>query len=208
MQHTKIKICGIKDIFTAEYCIQNGVNYLGFNFSPKSIRSISIEDADKIISSLHSIGIPESSVMVALFFETDPTTIDTVIHSGLFSLYQYVLHDSHFNRKKYPSNTKFLPQIGVNHELTDDTIGVDDDIIILDKYSSNSGGGTGETFLWNHIQNIKKKYLLAGGLNPENVSKAIETLNPYGVDVASGVESEKGIKDLKKIKRFIENVRR
>jgi phosphoribosylanthranilate isomerase len=45
-------------------------------------------------------------------------------------------------------------------------------------------------------------------LNPENVRKAIETLNPYGVDVASGVESEKGIKDLKKIKRFIENVRR
>jgi phosphoribosylanthranilate isomerase len=208
MQHTKIKICGIRDIFTAEVCIQNEVNYLGFNFSPKSIRSISIQDADKIISSLHSNGIPESSSMVALFFETDLTTIETVMHSGLFTLFQYVVHDSHFDRNKYPSNTKFLPQFGVTQELTDKSIELNDDLIILDKFSSNSGGGSGETFLWNHIQTIKKKYLLAGGLNPENVSKAIEVLNPYGVDVASGVESEKGIKDIKKIKRFVENVRR
>jgi phosphoribosylanthranilate isomerase len=208
MQDTKIKICGIKDIVTAEVCIQNGVNFLGFNFSPKSVRSISLQDADKIISSLHSNGIPEGSTMVALFFETDPSTIETVLHSGLFSLFQYVLHDSHFDKKKFPKSTKFLPQIGVNKELTDEAIEVDDDVIILDKFSSNSGGGTGETFLWNHIQTIKKKYLLAGGLNPENVGKAIEVLNPYGVDVASGVESEKGIKDLKKIKRFVENVRR
>ncbi|MBR1856627.1 MAG: phosphoribosylanthranilate isomerase, partial [Oribacterium sp.] len=75
------------------------------------------------------------------------------------------------------------------------------DFILLDK-----GMGDGETFDWKLLGELKRPYFLAGGLNPENVSEAIEKLEPYAVDVSSGVETD-GYKDADRIRAFVENVR-
>lgn len=81
------------------------------------------------------------------------------------------------------------------------------EFLILDSYSKGIGGGTGETFNWEFISKIKRKFLLAGGLDPSNVVNAIEIVKPFGVDVASGVESSPGIKDPQKVIQFIRNVK-
>jgi phosphoribosylanthranilate isomerase len=81
---------------------------------------------------------------------------------------------------------------------------------LLDSYRNGVRGGTGETFDW-HLAVVAKtfgKVILAGGLTPENVTEAVKLVQPYGVDVASGVEKEKGIKDHARIKKFIAEVRR
>jgi phosphoribosylanthranilate isomerase len=207
MNHPKIKICGIKDLATAEFCIQEGVDYLGFNFSPQSSRFISLQHADQLITKLSQNGIPKSITLVALFFKTDPKEIINIVQSGLFSLFQYVVHDTSFERTLLVDKYPLLPQYGVQSKIMDNTIELLDDLIILDKFNGTNGGGTGEPFVWENISDVQRKYLLAGGLHPENVREAIDLLQPFGVDVASGVESEKGIKDIKKIKRFIKNVR-
>ena len=75
------------------------------------------------------------------------------------------------------------------------------DLVLLD-----SGTGTGQTFDWSLLKDFPRPYLLAGGLHPENVRAAIDTLHPYGVDVSSGIETE-GIKDAEKMRRFVENTR-
>ena len=81
---------------------------------------------------------------------------------------------------------------------------------LLDSYKDGMHGGTGETFDW-HLAVVAKTFgrvILAGGLTPDNVAEAVKLVQPYGVDVASGVEKEKGIKDHGKMKKFITEVRR
>ena len=81
---------------------------------------------------------------------------------------------------------------------------------MLDTYSAASAGGTGRSFDWDIIGNFEflKPVILAGGLTPANVARAIEKISPYGVDVSSGVEKSPGKKDLYLMKKFIENVRK
>ena len=83
--------------------------------------------------------------------------------------------------------------------------------ILLDSYDPIMPGGTGKTFDWNKVERLtdqqQSRLVLAGGLKPDNVRLAIETVRPFGVDVSSGVEASKGIKDVEKMKSFIEGVK-
>ena len=86
---------------------------------------------------------------------------------------------------------------------------VDDDTVLLDAHDPVRHGGTGRTVDWTRARAIaaKRRIVLAGGLTPENVGDAIRTVKPYAVDVASGVETEPGIKDPLKLRAFIDAVR-
>lgn len=205
MKDLKIKICGIKNLSTALLCIDEGVNYLGFNFSPKSKRQISFKDAEIILNSISKQTHKVKNV--ALFYKNNMDEVNEIMNSKLFDYLQYVVHDESFERLKN-DNIKYIPQIGVSDELFENDLNYDDDLIILDSFQKEKGGGSGKIFPWSRVKSIRRNYLLAGGLNPDNVSEAIEVLQPYGVDVASGVENENGEKDLLKIKRFITNARR
>jgi phosphoribosylanthranilate isomerase len=81
----------------------------------------------------------------------------------------------------------------------------------LDSYSDRELGGSGETFDWalgkSFVQKADQKVIIAGGLNPENVKEAVEQTDPFGIDVSSGVEASPGMKDVMKLKRFIEGAR-
>ena len=93
------------------------------------------------------------------------------------------------------------------------TAGINDydvDAVLLDSFSANERGGTGETFDWGLAREITKltnKIYLAGGLTPENVSEAVKIVRPYAVDVCSGVEATKGIKDREKLRLFIKRAK-
>ena len=83
--------------------------------------------------------------------------------------------------------------------------------ILLDSYSVEKMGGTGQKFDWsigeNIVQNLGQKVVVAGGLKPENIKDAVIKMNPFGVDVSSGVESSPGLKDAEKLRKFIEGAR-
>ncbi len=205
MQSTKIKICGIRDLEIGKFCIDQGVDYLGINLSPKSKRKVSTYQAIELINNLQSYS--QTTKIVLLVFENSLEEIQAVLQNSSPNYIQYVTRDNTLNKTILESfNITLIPQIGVKAEVEDQDL-PEEELIILDSYHEKEGGGTGTTFAWEYVRKVKKKYFLAGGLNPKNVGLAVKELFPYGVDVASGVESSSGVKDKNLIKEFIKNAK-
>lgn len=205
---TKIKICGIKDLETAELCADLGVNFIGFNFSPVSVRRIELSIADKIISHLKKRQNFHLKI-VALFYRNSIEEIKSITDKLSIDFVQYVVKDEFISMGELLKLDKpLIPQLSIDNTISDKDLSTyTSNFVILDSYKKGKGGGTGEVFNWEYIKSIKRNYLLAGGLNPQNVKQAIDFLAPYGVDVASGVEKEPGIKDKELIKAFCSKVR-
>jgi phosphoribosylanthranilate isomerase len=206
----KVKICGIKDPDIAQYTIDSGADYIGINFSNVSKRKVSFKEAESILNRLEqSFSSEKPFQLVALFYKNSESEIEKVLSSFSFDFLQYIKEDDSFHVKNWRNNKiPFMLQMAVESDIEDSDLEFSNDLFILDSYSKKLGGGTGNIFPWEFIKNIKRKYLLAGGLNPTNVTSAINVLHPFGVDVASGVESEPGKKDKKLIKEFIQNAKR
>ncbi|WP_100748373.1 phosphoribosylanthranilate isomerase, partial [Leptospira ellisii] len=148
--------------------------------------------------------------IVLLFYKNSPEEIRTVRSALDHDLVQWVWDDPILNgiSKEELLGERQICSYRVQGEISDSALqNVPGELLILDSYSKDAGGGTGESFRWELVSGIRRKFLLAGGLNPENVRTAIETVRPYGVDVASGVESSPGIKDAAKIIQFIRNAK-
>lgn len=205
MPKTKIKICGVKDIGIAEFCVKQEVDFIGLNFSSISKRKTNIETAREVLEL--TLGTPTKCV--ALFYLTPEEEIRKVLDTLVFDYIQFVTEDSlHTLYILQEYNTPLIPQIPIKESFTEeDLYRYNSDLIILDNFKQGSGGGTGEAFDWSKIQNVKRDYFLAGGLNPSNIKTAIQTLQPFGVDTASGVESSPGVKDKNLIEEFIKNVK-
>jgi phosphoribosylanthranilate isomerase len=202
---TKVKICGIKDNETARACIDMGVDYLGFNFSPKSKRQIDIVTFEKIYKFIQD---QNTTKIVFLFYKNLIVEVKSILSNFKPDFIQYVEDDFTIDRTEWRNfSIPLIPQIGVKKEIFDKDL-PEEELVILDSYQKGEGGGTGKVFPWRFVSNIRKKYFLAGGLNPSNVVEAIKILSPFGVDVASGVESSPGVKNIQLIKDFINNAKR
>jgi phosphoribosylanthranilate isomerase len=203
----KVKICGIQDVKTAIYASDRGADFLGFNFSPLSHRCTTKDMASLIYNSLVQKNLLYSTRLVALFYKTERELIKQIIKEIPFHYIQILDSDTDLKKNDF----EFFPKIvqvsiqGISYDS--DFHKFDNELLILDSYKKGIAGGTGEVFNWDFISSITRKYFLAGGLTPENVKEAIDVLNPFGVDVATGVETDK-VKDLEKIKRFIKNAKR
>jgi len=200
----KIKTCGITNLEDANAAVSYGADALGFVFYPKSPRKVTPETAKNIISSL-----PQTITTVGVFVDEDKTKVEETASCTGLDIIQ--LHGSespeycNFSREiikafriKEPSDLEALS--AYNSVF----------VFLLDTYSPNEIGGTGQTFNWEIAVDARKygKIILAGGLNPENIEEAIRVVQPYGVDVSSGVEgAEKGKKDHKKLQLFIERAK-
>lgn len=198
----KIKICGITNIEDAMCAIHYGTYALGFVFYEKSPRSVTPEEAGKIIAAL-----PPFITTVGVFVDEKKENIDEIIKVSGIDCVQ--LHGNE------------LPEMCVNWPCVIKAIRVKDptyvqnlDIyktraILLDTYVPGMPGGTGEVFNWNIAKNIasQKNVILAGGLNAENVKNAINNVNPYAIDVSSSLEKKPGIKDHEKIRIFMEEAK-
>jgi phosphoribosylanthranilate isomerase len=211
---TYIKICGIKNEADALGVAEAGADYIGLVFA-ESPRQVTPESAAKITSALKKNKTNAKSVGV--FVNTAPQVVqqtatqynlDFVQLSGDEDLDYCRLLNFPLIKVIRLSNSdaaeKLEKQIFKTHiSLFDRHF-----IIMLDVASKGKYGGTGETFDWKLAKPIVERcdVIIAGGLNAENVGEAIGTLKPWGVDVSTGVET-KGVKDMKKIIKFIKAVR-
>ncbi|MCW7504935.1 phosphoribosylanthranilate isomerase [Leptospira paudalimensis] len=204
---TKIKICGIKELATLELCHELGVDYVGLNFSPRSPRGINRSVAEEILSIRHLPGFPK---LVFLFFENSIEEIRTLTKEFKPDLIQLIRGDHFLTKEIWESFTnqkQLLPAIRIQSPIgSDEELEPQSSLVILDSFQKGLGGGSGHVFPWEYVTNVKRPYLLAGGITPKNVQLALNTLKPYGIDVASGVETD-GKKDPTKIKELVQNVR-
>jgi phosphoribosylanthranilate isomerase len=200
---TKIKICGIKNLQDAIFAVDYGADAIGFVFA-KSIRKVSKEKARAIVRKL-----PPFVTTVGLFVNETAEDIEAACrYCGLDAIQ---LHGNEppniINELK---DFKTIKAFRIQNER--DIIPIKKykpNAILLDGYSENQMGGTGTSFDWKIVKKLKTSIpiIVAGGLTHLNVSQAIKIVNPYGVDVSSGVESTPGQKDKKLIKKFIDAVK-
>ena len=203
---TNIKICGIKSLYDALSAVEAGSDYLGFNFFPESIRFIEIQKFIKIgtvVKKAHP-----AIKIVGVFVNSSSNEINTLLGTGLMDLAQ--LHGDESPEFCKTFNDKaFKAFRGVPKTEPPEYVRSEAPAFMIDGSISGSYGGTGITADWPAAAKLANHYalFLAGGLKPENVGKAIQQVNPWGVDVASGVESSPGKKDANKINAFIKAVR-
>ncbi len=200
---TKIKICGIKTVEDALAAIDVGADLIGFNFYPKSPRYIDVGTCRDIMSVMRRYGnITYVGVFVNSLVEEIRATIETC---GL-SLAQ--LHGDETPKMLSALDGKaFKAFRGIPADVNEFARS-ESPALLVDAVVKGVYGGSGVTADWNGATELAKKYplLLAGGLTPENVAEAIRQVKPWGVDVASGVESTPGEKDASKMEAFVRAV--
>jgi len=202
---TKIKICGIKTITDALAAVDAGADLIGFNFYPKSPRYIDVGRCRDIMSVMRKHG---HITYVGVFVNASVGTICATMETLGLNLAQ--LHGDEMPEMLAVLDGKaFKVFRGVPQSL-DGFAREEAPALLVDASVKGSYGGTGVTADWDRAAELAKQYplLLAGGLTPENVAEAIERVQPWGVDVASGVESSPGEKDPAKMRDFVQAVRK
>jgi phosphoribosylanthranilate isomerase len=194
---TRIKICGITNVEDALTSVHFGADALGFIFAD-SPRRITPEEAKRIISK-----IPPFVTTVGVFVDEQVERVEEMVRLCRLDALQF--HGCESPEYCGMFDRTIIKGFRVkDRSIVEDVARYDVDGYLLD---SGEGGGVGRTFDWNLIRGIQNPIILAGGLTPDNVGRAIEQAHPYAVDVSSGVESRPGKKDHRKIEEFIRNVR-
>lgn len=205
---TKVKICGITNLEDALLSAKFGADALGFNFYEKSPRFIEPVKARVIIeqfpSGIMNVGVFVNEALEQIIEISEIAGLDAVQLHGDESpkfLAELKTRTGLVIIKAFRVSPDFRPTNVLNFGA---------DAILLDAYSIEGYGGTGENFDWQvakSVQAVFPKMYLAGGLNAANIAEAILSVRPYAVDACSGLESSKGIKDGKKVEAFIRNAR-
>ncbi|RIK31625.1 MAG: N-(5'-phosphoribosyl)anthranilate isomerase [Anaerolineae bacterium] len=202
---TIIKICGIKTLTDALAAIDAGADYLGFNFYPKGVRFIEKETCAEITSVLRRKH-PHIK-LVGVFVNSSVDEIKDIMKTCSLDLAQ--LHgDETVDVLSQLDGKAFKAFRGIP-ESVNGFVREDAPALLIDASVKGVYGGSGVTADWDGAAELAKKYplLLAGGLTPENVAAAIRRVKPWGVDVASGVESAPSRKDAGKMSEFVKAVR-
>lgn len=196
---TKIKLCGLTRPCDIEYANELEPEYIGFVFAKKSKRYISPEGAGELRKQLK-----DSITPVGVFVDEEIESIIYLLENDIISVVQ--LHgnenEEYISLLRKKTDCKIIKAFCIKSE--DDIIAAVNstaDYVLLD-----SKGGSGTTFDWSLIRNIKREYFLAGGLTPDNLQAAISELDPYAVDASSSLE-ENGFKDKNKMTAFVNAVR-
>lgn len=200
---TKIKICGIKTLQDATSAIEAGADMLGFNFYSKSPRYIEKHICNEITSVLKK-EYPQIK-LVGVFVNSSVNEIRDILQTCSLDFAQ--LHSDETVEMLNELNGKAFKAF--RGKVDENLIVQTEPEFLLDASVKNSYGGTGVKADWNVASELAKKhkFLLAGGLTPENVGDAVSRIKPWGVDVASGVESSPGVKDEAKMFEFVKAVR-
>lgn len=206
---TLIKICGITNIEDAQAAVSLGVDALGFNFCSNSPRYILPENAREIIRKLPqtiwTVGVFVNSSIEEVCKVSQTSEINTLQFHGL----ETVAYCKEFRSFRTIKALRLADDYDKN--LLDAYVHVVD-YLLIDYFDKHQVGGTGKevntpTLLRLHRDGILQRSFLAGGLNEKNVQSKIQTYNPLGVDVASGVESYAIKKDHKLMEQFVRQVR-
>lgn len=201
----QIKICGIKTLNDALAAIDAGADYLGFNFYPKSVRFVDKETCTKITSELKKKNAQIK--LVGVFVDSSVDEIKDILDICSLDLAQLHGDESpELFSKLTPRAFKAFRGIPSN---VSGYRRIDAPAFLVDAVVKGVYGGSGVTADWSGAAEMAKRYptFLAGGLNSENVAEAVWKVQPWGVDVASGVETSPGEKDAAKMKAFVKAAR-
>lgn len=210
----RIKICGVRSREDATAAVEAGADVIGLNFYQQSPRFISQEAAQNVLEGRAGLAA------VGVFVNSPPETIESI--ATALGLRAVQLHGDEPPETIAALQGRFivlarrLGDRGVSGIAEDleacRAAGRLPDAVLVDATTPGRYGGTGKTVSWTGLADYRKwlgdvPLILAGGLTPENVAEAIRVVRPFGVDVASGVESSPGVKDHNKIRRFVEAAR-
>jgi len=203
MTRTRVKICGFTQVDDAKIASGLGVDAIGLVFYAPSPRNVDIKQALAICKAASPF-----VTIVALFVDPDRTFVDEVIKQVPIDLLQFHGDESADFCESF--SVPYIKAIRMHNEV--DLNEIEQQYghakgILLDAWHPSEKGGTGERFDWSRIPaKFKLPIILAGGLTPENVGLAIETSYPFAVDLSSGVEQSKGIKDHAKMAKLLTEV--
>ena len=201
---TRIKICGFTRVDQLLQATQLGVDAVGLVFYPPSPRNVSIEQAQALCRS-----VPPFVTAVGLFVDATEEQVREVLRQVPLTLLQFHGDETPAYCQQfglpYIKAVRVKPGLDLLQYATDFASARG---LLLDAYVAGVPGGTGERFDWTLIPaNLPLPVVLSGGLDPDNVTEAINNVRPWAVDVSSGVEQGKGNKDLAKMAAFIDGVR-
>jgi phosphoribosylanthranilate isomerase len=210
--HTWIKICGTTSLEDAQASAAAGADALGFIFA-SSKRRVTLAQASEIIRQL-----PQEIERVGIFVDESADVIKAIVEqAGLTAIQLHGNESPEFVARLLKDSATDRPIRVIKTVLVDDNFEArlarfsgqneQGDPVLLD-----SGSGSGRTFNWERVKRClagcAERFIIAGGLSPENVGQAVHTFTPWGVDVVSGVEHEPGRKDPEKLKTFVAAVRK
>jgi phosphoribosylanthranilate isomerase len=203
---TKIKICGITREIDALFCADQGADFLGMIFVPSSPRFIDTTRAQGIAAAVRDHA--RRPRLVGVFKDAPVETVRQVAANVPLDFVQ--LHGSESDEDIRAIGVPAIKTCHVGDALPDTTAHSSAAWLLFDTHGPRQEGGTGRRFDWSllAIYERAKPFLLAGGLTPDNVAGAISLVRPDAVDVASGVESQPGVKDHAKVERLFERIRR
>ena len=215
-QEIKVKICGIRALDDALAAAEAGADFIGMVFVPERHRRITPQEAKLIVDGVRDSGGPVPHI-VGLFADQTLDEVNAVVeHVGL-DLVQLCGKETVEYAGQIGCGVIKVVHVAESATATDDAgtgarvkdfSGVGH-LVTLDRYVKGIQGGTGKGFDWGVAAALSQAglpFLLAGGLTPENVSGAVTAVNPWGVDVSSGVETA-GTKDHQKIRAFMQNAK-
>jgi phosphoribosylanthranilate isomerase len=202
----RIKVCGITSELDAQRASRMGAWALGFIFYKKSPRFISPFKAKKIIETL-----PPFITPVGVFVNQSSGAVrDIVGHCGLHAVQMHGDEDHHFCHRLKRLGVKVIKAFRVGPQFNPaDVASYKVDAYLFDTAEEGAYGGTGKTFDWrilNDLKSLNVPIILSGGLNTQNVIDPVNALKPYAVDVNSSIEESPGKKDARKMKDFIDVV--
>lgn len=210
MSQLFVKICGITRPDQAEAIAALGVSALGFIAVPNTPRYLSLSAMADWVGSL-----PSSVEKVGVFLDQDPDTIATWVETAGLTAVQLHGQESPQDCQRLGELLPGIPRIKalrIRHladlqvaSLYTDCV----EALLLDAYHPQQAGGTGQTLNWQELAHasLPLPWLLAGGLNPDNIEQALSHVTPNGIDLSSGVEVKPGEKDLRKVERLLQQLR-
>jgi phosphoribosylanthranilate isomerase len=200
----RVKICGITRLQDLHAACDAGADALGFVFYEKSPRHVTLESAAALVREL-----PPFVQSVGLFVNAELAFIEAALAAVPLDLLQF--HGDETPAECARFGRPYLKAVRVNRDTDLLKCAADFEAargLLLDAFVPGVAGGTGERFDWSLIPaNLPKPVILSGGLTPDNVGEAVRRVRPWAVDVSSGVEVSKGIKDAHKLARFIANAK-
>ena len=204
VSRTRIKFCGIRRPRDRDAAVALGVDAIGLILVPASPRFVDLERAAALRA-----GVPPFVSSVALFKDPDAGFVIEAIDALKPDLLQF--HGSEAEGFCESFGLPYLKAVAMGGKVSLPRAARDyasAAALLLDSHAPGGMGGRGETFVWKQPPAVKKAWVLAGGLSPENVAKGITLMRPFAVDVSSGIEARPGVKDPDKMRAFVAAVQR
>ena len=214
---TTVKICGIRKLADAQVAAQAGADFIGLNFVPGRRRRLEADAARDIVSGLKAVG-GNTPQVVGLFADQPLDQVNRAIEDCELDLVQLCGQETPDYCRQMQGRVIKVVRVPVTASGDAAVKGLGEQVqvyrdaghlVVLDSLVEGLQGGSGQSFDWNIAAGLARRghsFLLAGGLSPDNIAQAVAMVQPWGVDVSSGVETD-GVKDPEKIQAFIHNAR-